>query len=227
MSNNKCKALTVGTADLQLAGLLENSGFKVIKADYDDALLVFKSHVPDIILLDLDRSFENGCALLEKIRLNSSLPVIALSSLKTEAAAVRLLDSGADDYIAKPFGGAELCARLRAALRSRRINSGEYLKAEAFCRDGLTVDYNSRRVAVFGTETALTQNEYNILSFLTQNPDRVLTYSEIIKAVWGDYPDSGSIKRLQVNISNIRKKLLPCESIRNISGVGYELSSTD
>lgn len=216
--------MTVSTDALPLTELLESNGYKVIKAEYNDALLVFKSHVPDIILLDLDRSFESGCALLEKIRLISSLPVIALSSLETEAAAVKLLDAGADDYIRKPFGAAELCARLRAALRSRRINSEKYLKAETFCRDGLTVDYNSRRIAVFGNETALTQNEYNILSFLTQNPDRVLTYSEIIKAVWGDYPDSGSIKRLQVNISNIRKKLLPCESIRNVAGVGYELT---
>lgn len=227
MSNNKCKIMTVSTDALPLTELLESNGYKVIKAEYNDALLVFKSHVPDIILLDLDRSFESGCALLEKIRLISSLPVIVLSSVKGEAAVVKLLDAGADDYIAKPFGGGELCARLRAALRSRRINSEEYLKAEVFFRGGLTVNYNSRRAEVCGREIALTQNEYNILSFLTQNPDRVLTYTEIIKAVWGDYPDSNSIKRLQVNISNIRGKLLPCDCIRNLAGVGYEIKDGD
>lgn len=225
MSNNKCKILTVGAPAPELTELLENEDYKVISTAYSEALFIFKSHIPDIVLLLLDADADDCCCrLLNELRAESTVPIIALSSVKSESTTVRMLDSGADDYIAKPYGEAELCARLRAALRSRRINAEAYSGAVVFCRGGLKVNYNSRRAEVCGREIALTQNEYNILSFLTQNPDRVLTYTEIIKAVWGDYPDSGSIKRLQVNISNIRRKLLPCDCIRNIAGVGYGLA---
>lgn len=228
MGNNKCKILTVGPPEPELTELLENEDYKVINTSYSDALFIFKSHIPDIVLLLLDVSSEERCCrLLSELRAESTVPIIVLSSVKSESTTVKLLDSGADDYIAKPYGEAELCARLRAALRSRRINSETYSGAEFFCRGGLKVNYNSRRVTVRGREIALTQNEYNILSFLTQNPDRALTYTEIIKAVWGDYPDSNSIKRLQVNISNIRGKLLPCNCIRNLAGVGYEIKDGD
>ncbi len=82
------------------------------------------------------------------------------------------------------------------------------------------VDYGARRVFAGGNEVSLTQNEYNILALLTLNSGKMLTYREIIKAVWGDYSDRGSIKRLQVNIANIRKKL-GAEIITNVPGVGY------
>ena len=119
----------------------------------------------------------------------------------------------------KPYCEAELSARIRMCLRNSRAfrnSDGSSFKSRT-----LTVDYRARRVFSGEGEVRLTQNEYNILALLTAESGKMLTYREIIKAVWGDYPDSGSIKKLQVNIANIRKKLGSADIIKNQAGVGY------
>ena len=140
---------------------------------------------------------------------------------------VRALDMGANDYVTKPFSTAELLARIRSCLRSSRNSGGELVFAgREFCTGGLEIDYDSRRVRYLGTEIHFTQNEYNILTLLARYSGKVLTYQTIIRNVWGA-ADSGSIKKLQVNMANIRKKLgiVPGEDgiIVNELGVGYRI----
>lgn len=122
----------------------------------------------------------------------------------------------------KPFGTAELLARVRAALRSQRRVCG----STSFTLEALHIDYDKRTVSIDGRDVSLTQTEYNILAYLSEHAGKVLTYAAIIKAVWG-YSDPGSVKRLQVNMANIRKKLgiRPGENryIINELGVGYRM----
>ena len=129
-------------------------------------------------------------------------------------------------YITKPFGTAELLARVRAALRMVRVSSQVLTPGSVFSLDDMTIDYDRRQVCISGTPVHMTQTEYNILAYLSQHVGKVLTYSAIIRAIWGNM-DNGSIKKLQVNMANIRKKLgcQPGENryIVNELGVGYRM----
>ena len=160
------------------------------------------------------------------MRVVSRMPIIVLSARDSEQDKVECLDLGANDYMTKPFGSAELLARIRAALRSHRQGTEGLVSDGQFRLQELQIDYDKRRVTMEGKDVALTQTEYNILAFLSRYPGKVLTYANIIKAVWG-YPDMGSIKKLQVNMANIRKKLgiRPGDNryIINELGVGYRM----
>ena len=123
----------------------------------------------------------------------------------------------------KPFGAAEFLARVRSALR----NAKGHVPGKKFELNGLSIDFDSRKVFVRETQIHLTQTEYNIVVLLAQNIGKVMTYSQIIKEVWG-YPDDGSIKKLQVNMANIRRKFgeKPGKGsyIINELGVGYRMN---
>ncbi|MDY4104756.1 MAG: response regulator transcription factor, partial [Oscillospiraceae bacterium] len=166
--------------------------------------------------------------LLRTLRAEETLtPVIVLSARTDEREKVTALDLGANDYVTKPFGSAELLARVRTALRNTRHSAQEgRLPGGKFHLDDMVIDYDARRVSIRGQEVRLTQTEYNIVAFLSEHCGKVMTYSAIIRGVWG-YPDAGSVKRLQVNMANIRKKLgaRPGEEsyIVNELGVGYRM----
>ena len=170
----------------------------------------------------------DGCDFIQLIRDKSDAPIIVLSARTSETDKVNALDLGANDYITKPFSTNELLARVRAAIRTSRHNGvGErQIKKKAHIKNML-IDYEARRVFIDEHEIKLTQTEYNIMELLSVHAGRVLTYSEIIKKIWG-YSDSGSIKKLQVNMANIRKKLgeQPGEYlyILNELGVGYRMN---
>lgn len=225
--NNKYKVLLVEDEDnirTLVGALLENEGYKVITAtDCATAKTMHSSYIPDLIILDLGLPDADGSQFLSFVREASSVPVIILSARSDERDKVDALDIGANDYITKPFGAAELLARVRAALRSHR--KSDNAKSEFILKD-LLIDYDARRVFIQGKEIKLTQTEYNIVAFLSEHCGKVMTYSAIIKAIWG-YPDDGSIKKLQVNMANIRKKFgaIPGEKnyITNELGVGYRM----
>ena len=230
MSNNKYKVLVVED-DKNIASfiqtVLESNGYQVITSERCcQGVLVFSSHVPDLVVLDLGLPDMDGEEFIRIVRQNSMVPIIVLSARTEESDKVSALDLGANDYITKPFGTAELLARVRAALRTTRHNVQAAAPSSLFILDDLIIDYDRRQVSVGGNSIHLTQTEYNILAFLSQNVGKVMTYSAIIRSVWG-IMDSGSIKKLQVNMANIRKKMgcSPGDNryVVNELGVGYRM----
>lgn len=233
MTNNKYKILVVEDEEniLNFVGaLLEANDYRVVSAgNYTEAVTMYFSHVPDLVILDLGLPDGDGSMLIAKIRQKELTPVIVLSARSDESEKVKALDLGANDYITKPFGAAELLARIRSALRSHRHSAMEgRFPGGKFVLGELVIDYDARRVWLGEREIRLTQTEYNIVAFLSEHCDKVMTYSAIIKAVWRQAPDEGSIKKLQVNMANIRKKMgaQPGEShyIVNELGIGYRMS---
>ena len=230
MSNNKYKILIVeddrGIANF-VQTVLETNGYQVLMADRcGQGILVFASHVPDLVILDLGLPDMDGEEFIRQIRSVSAVPIIVLSARTEETDKVSTLDLGANDYITKPFGTAELLARVRASLRIAR----HYVQAAThnglFILNDMTIDYDRRNVSISGEDIHLTQTEYNILAYLSQHVGKVMTYASIIGAIWGGM-DSGSVKKLQVNMANIRKKLgcTPGENkyFINELGVGYRM----
>ena len=232
MSNNKFKVLLVED-DKNIASfvqtVLETNGYQVLTAERcQQGLMVFTSHVPDLVVLDLGLPDMDGEEFIRVARQSSMVPIIVLSARTDEQDKVSALDLGANDYMTKPFGTGELLARVRAALRTNRNSIQSSPLGGTFTMEDLIIDYDRRQVSVNGTIIHLTQTEYNILFFLSQHLGKVMTYSVIIRAVWGSM-DSGSIKKLQVNMANIRKKLgvLPGENryTFNELGVGSRVRS--
>ena len=231
MSNNKYKVLLVED-DKNIASfiqtILETNGYQVLTAERcQQGLLVFTSHVPDLVVLDLGLPDMDGEEFIRVARQDSNVPIIVLSARMDEADKVSALDLGANDYMTKPFGTGELLARVRAALRNNRNSTQSTTPGGTFALEDLVIDYDRRQVSVDGKIIHLTQTEYNILFFLSQHVGKVMTYSAIIRAVWGSM-DSGSVKKLQVNMANIRKKLgvQPGENryVINELSVGYRMA---
>ena len=204
--------------------ILETNDYQVLTAaTCQEGLMMYSSHVPDLVILDLGLPDKDGLSFIPEVRKSGATPIVVLSARNMESDKVTALDLGANDYVTKPFGTAELMARVRAALRSRRVQSGG---SACFILNDLTIDYDRRRVTVAGEEIKLTQTEYNILAYLSEHSGKVLTYASIICSIWGGC-DDGSVKKLQVNMANIRKKLgcKPGDNryILNELGVGYRI----
>ena len=230
MSNNKYKILVVEDDRSILSMIqtvLDTNGYQVITAQRcQQGILMMSSHMPDLVVLDLGLPDMDGEEFIRTTRRSSMIPIIVLSARTEEKDKVYALDLGANDYITKPFGTAELLARVRACLRTSRVNQQSAVPSSIFTIDDLLIDYDRRQVSVDGKIIHVTQTEFNILSFLSQHTGKVMTYSAIINAIWG-VMDDGSVKKLQVNMANIRKKLgcRPGENryIINELGVGYRM----
>ena len=233
MIQNKYKILLVeDESNIRnlVATMLETSGYQAILAESCAAAKsLYASYRPDRIILDLGLPDSDGMHFLHFVRKESPVPIIVLSARATENDKVSALDSGANDYVTKPFSSAELLARVRSVLRSNRYSSVEgRLPGGKFRLKELQIDYDARQIFIQDEEIKLTQTEYNIVAFLSENCGKMMTYSAIIKAVWGGYTQEGSVKKLQVNMANIRKKFgaQPGESnyIINEPGVGYRMN---
>lgn len=231
MSNNKYRILIVEDEENIrdfVETVLDMNGYQVMTAaTCEEGLTMFSSHNPDLVILDLGLPDRDGMDMIAEIRRNFITPVIVLSARLAESEKVKALDMGANDYISKPFGTAELMARIRATLRNARYNAAAGLSpAGVFQARDLSIDYDRRQVKIKGEKVNLTQTEYNIVAFLSGHSGKVMTYSSIIHAIWGT-EDRGSIKRLQVNMANIRKKFgsRPGKNryILNELGVGYRM----
>ncbi len=230
MGNNKYKVLIIED-DRNIASfiqtILEANGYQVLTAQRcSQGMMVFASHNPDLVMLDLGLPDMDGSEFIKEVRAESAVPIIVLSARIDERDKVSALDLGANDYITKPFGTAELLARVRAALRVVRHTFQVAAPTSTFAVDDLLIDYDRRQVSVGGKLIHLTQTEYNILALLSQNTGKVMTYSTIIRSIWGSM-DDGSVKKLQVNMANIRKKLgcHPGDNryVINELGVGYRM----
>lgn len=175
-----------------------------------------------VLLLDMGLPDADGLDLLRELRQQHRLPVIVVSARTEEKEKVAALDSGADDYITKPFGSPELLARIRAALR----RASPVQNTSAFTTGDLTIDYDKHRVTLAGQPVHLTANEYRLVELLSRSAGKVLTYDRISEAMWGDAA-GGNSQLLRVNMANIRRKLEqnPAEPqyILTEIGVGYRM----
>lgn len=215
-----------------VATMLETSDYQAIVAESCAAAkTLYASYLPDLVILDLGLPDMDGMEFLKFVREEDSTPIIVLSARSTENDKVTALDMGANDYVTKPFSSAELLARIRSALRSNRGGGVESrLPGRRFTLKDLEIDYDARQVFVKGEEIKLTQTEYNIVAFLSENCGKMMTYATVIKVIWGESAHSGSIKKLQVNMAHIRRKIgdKPGEGeqnyITNELGVGYRLN---
>jgi len=179
---------------------------------------------PDVILLDLGLPDLDGVEVIKRIRQWSQVPIIVLSVRDREADKVRALDSGADDYLTKPFGVSELLARIRVMLRRSLQQTPE----PVIRIDELEVDLARRLVRLRGEAIALTPTEYELLRLLATNAGKVLTHRQMLKQIWGaGYLEQPHV--LRVNISNLRHKIETDASrpryILTESGVGYRFRS--
>ena len=190
-----------------VAPLLRARGYDVESATTGtDALRVQADRPADLIVLDLGLPDLEGTEVCRRIRAESTVPIIILSARGAEADKVNALDLGADDYVTKPFGPEELLARIRVALR--RVTTPDTVDTGLFRAGDLAVDYDRRRVLRDGTEIRLTPKEFELLSLLARNHDRVLTHRVILKAVWG--PNAvEQPEHLWTLIAQLRKKIEP------------------
>jgi two-component system KDP operon response regulator KdpE len=178
----------------------------------------------DLIIIDLELPDMDGAEVVERIRSWSSAPIIVLSVRAAEAEKVRLLELGADDYVVKPFGMAELMARVRAALRRQmRAASGE----STIKVGPLTIDLAARAVTLNGARLALTQKEYRVLQVLAQHAGNMVTHQQLLKEVWGTTHVQDT-HYLRIFVRKLRQKIEPHpESPRILVtelGVGYRLA---
>jgi two-component system KDP operon response regulator KdpE len=190
------------------------------------ALAQVASGHPDAILLDLGLPDMDGIEVTRQLRKYTQTPIIIVSIRDQEEEKVNALDSGADDYLTKPFSANELKARLRAALR--HTATAEY--KPVYQVDGLEVNLSRRLVKVNGRIVDLTPTEYDILRQLIQHSGRILTHQQLIQAVWGKN-GKGDTHLLRVNVSNLRHKIETDPSrphhILTEPGIGYRLISEE
>lgn len=209
--------------------LLVANQYKTLTASTGlEAITITASHCPDLILLDLGLPDMDGIEIIHEIRTWSNIPIIVVSGRIQEQEIVLALDSGADDYVTKPFGDSELLARIRTAYR--HCNYGEkYINPKqphiVKIRD-LEINFEKRIVKMNNIPIHLTQIEFKILRLLALNAGNVLSYETIIRAIWGPYADKNN-QILRVNMANMRKKLekVPSdpEYLFTVSGLGYRI----
>lgn len=206
---------------------LENSGYKVFEAENaNKGMMEIANTRPSLILLDLGLPDEDGQSLLKKIRGFSEVPVIILSVRNSEDDIIRALDSGADDYITKPFNTGELLARIRTSLR----HSQPEQKNPIYKNGNIIVDFSTREVKKKNQSVKLTSTEFSILSLFIRNEGKVLTHNYFLKEIWGK-PYSDETQYLRVFVAALRKKLEDNPSRPKIflteSGVGYRMINLD
>ena len=178
--------------------------------------------LPELLLLDRMLPEEDGLTVLKKLRCapeTRKLPVIMLTAKDTELDKVEGLDSGADDYIAKPFGMMELMSRIKALLRRTADTPAETEKLEL---SGLSIYPSKHEVFADGEKVALTLKEYDLLLFLVKNKGEVFSRDRLLREIWG-YDFSGESRTVDVHVRTLRSKLGGCgELIQTIRGVGYK-----
>ena len=187
-----------------------------------EAMSALRHHRPDLVLLDLGLPDIEGLQLIADIRKLGPVPIVVLSSRGDEAAKVAALDSGADDYVTKPFGADELLARIRAALRHRLQEQGA---ERVFASDDLSVDLVRRLVKRGPEDIKLSPKEYDILEQLVIHAGKVLTHKHLLREVWRD--ESIDPQYLRVYVRQLRQKIESDPStprhVLTEPGIGYRL----
>jgi two-component system KDP operon response regulator KdpE len=209
--------------------LLRSRGYQVdVAGTGAEALKLAAERSPDLIVLDLGLPDIEGTEVCRRVRAMSKVPIVVLSARGAEADKVNALDLGADDYVTKPFGPEELLARIRVALR--RVMSEDDAETGVFRAGDLTIDYDRRRVLRQDTEIRLTPKEFELLSLLARNHDRVLTHRSILKSIWG--PNAvEQTEHLWTLVAQVRKKIEPDpgnpQYLLSEPWVGYRFATAD
>jgi len=209
---------------------LEASGYDVITAsDGKTAIELVATHSPDVVLLDVKMPAMDGMQVCKLIRQFSNVPVIMLTALASERDKVNGLDSGADDYVTKPFGASELMARVRAALRRQETASQTQSTPSIRCGE-LEINLLSKRVFIGSHEVKLTPTEFRLLCEFGRNSGRVLVPDYLLERVWG-INNIGDENLLWKVIHRLRKKIEPDPQkpryILTRPGIGYYFCSSD
>ncbi len=189
-----------------LRTVLTSQGYQVrTAAEGESALSSFFEWHPELVITDLFMPHMDGLELCKRIRALSTVPIIVLSVKGEERAKVEALDSGADDYVTKPFGMDELLARVRAALRRA---TGGATDVPSFDVGEFRVDLEGRRVHAHGNEVRLTPKEFELFVYFARHPNKVITHRTLLEAVWGEASQEQP-EYLRVFLGQLRKKLEP------------------
>ncbi len=209
-----------------LRSYLERHGFELLEAETgEDGLAMAADHQPELVLLDLGLPGMDGLEVIARLRAWANTPILVISARGQEQDKVAALDAGADDYLTKPFGVAELAARMRVSLR--RASLSEPGAPEPVFRSGpLVVDLPARLVHLDGREVRLTPIEFKLLAFLVRHAGKVVTHRQILKEVWeSDREDQLHYPRIYVR--QLRAKIEPVPArpslLRTETGIGYRL----
>ena len=205
---------------------LKANGYRFIEAlTGEEAILQATSHNPDIILLDLGLPDMDGVESILKIRSWSNVPIIVISARSEDSDKIEALDSGADDYLTKPFSVEELLARLRVTQRRLAMLGAEHADT-VFVNGSLRIDYAAGCAYLDENELHLTPIEYKLLCLLAQNVGTVLTHTYITQKIWGNSWEN-DIASLRVFMATLRKKLESApdspQYIQTHIGVGYRM----
>jgi two-component system, OmpR family, KDP operon response regulator KdpE len=186
--------------------VLTSQGYQVrTAAEGESALASFREWRPELVITDLYMPHMDGIELCRRIRAVSTVPIIVLSVKGEERTKVEALDSGADDYVTKPFGIDELLARVRAALRRGVSSDADTTAIDA---GEFKIDLDSRRVHVRGSEVRLTPKEFDLFVYMARHPSRVISHRTLLEAVWGEASQEQP-EYLRVFMGQLRKKLEP------------------
>ena len=210
--------------DVRFAGALETAlrqrGYDVVRAPTAaDALRAVPDRGVDIVLLDLGLPDKDGIDVCRELRRRGDLPIIAVTARGEERERVLGLRSGADDYVVKPFGMAELQARMEAVLRR---SSRPSTVPEPVCVGALVVDAYARRVTVAGREVTLTRKEFDLLAALARQPGGAVTRDQLVAEVWHT-TWAGTGRTVEVHVASLRAKLGDPGLVQTVRGVGYRL----
>lgn len=208
---------------------LEAAGFEVFDAENAQRGLVeTATRKPDILVLDLGLPDMDGIEIIRDVRTWSQVPIIVLSARTNEQQKVLALDTGADDYLSKPFGTAELLARIRAHLR--RHEGQQHSTAEEYTFGDVVINFGQRSVSRNGERLHLTPIEYRLLMQLIKNPGKVITHRQLLKEVWGPH----SVEQahyLRTYMVHLRQKLeqepANPKYLLTETGIGYRFQPED
>ncbi|MEP6786265.1 MAG: response regulator [Sphingomonadales bacterium] len=208
-----------------LRGALDRAGYAVLEAaNAREAMAAIDIDKPDAVLLDLGLPDRDGMELIQLVKARGDAVILVVSARIDTSEKVAALDLGADDYLTKPFDTEEVLARIRTALRHRRMAGSE---KEVVTSGSVTIDLAHRRVTRSGEPVHLTPKEYAVLSELARAPDRVVSHASLLRTIWGP-AQQDHVEYLRIVVRALRQKLETNPArpslLLNEPGVGYRLS---
>lgn len=207
--------------------LLNAQGYEILEAsDAKTGITMALSYDPEVIILDLGLPDEDGIQVISEIRDHVQSAILIVSAREKESDKINALDLGADDYLTKPFNAQELLARIRVALRHRRMNLPEPMESVIRIRD-LIIDEEKHLLTKDDVKIHLTPIEFEVLTLLARNRGKVLTQFYLVKHVWGETSIESDTQTLRVTMANLRRKIekdsARPEYILTEIGIGYRM----